>query len=191
METVVEALLDDGFSRGSGPRVIAVDGRGGSGKTTFASSLAASIDGAVLVHTDDVAWWHSRFDWAPAMIDGILAPLRSGEDVRFTPPGWEAHGRTGEIFVPASASAVIVEGCGASRRELARYLDVTVWVQSPFDEARARGLQRDVVEKGLPMADAEREWDEWMAEEIPFFLSDQPWRRADLIVSGFGDLRVA
>ncbi|XVU26095.1 uridine kinase family protein [Actinoplanes sp. CA-054009] len=191
METVVESLFDDGFSRGSGPRVIAVDGRGGSGKTTFASSLAAAIPDSVVVHTDDVAWWHSRFDWAPAMIDGILAPLRSGKDVHYTPPGWAAHGRTGEISVPASASAVIVEGCGASRRELARFIDVAVWVQSSWEDARARGLARDVAEKALPPADAEREWDEWMEEEVPFFLSDQPWRRADLIVAGFGDLRVA
>ncbi|GAA0512956.1 hypothetical protein Ade02nite_96770 [Paractinoplanes deccanensis] len=189
-ETVVEALFDDGFSRG-GPRVIAVDGRGGSGKTTFADRLAKAVPGAEVVHTDDVAWWHSRFGWADLMVDGILAPLRAGEDVHYTPPGWLAHGRTGEIFVPAAAPAVIVEGCGASRRELARFLDVAVWVQSPFDDARTRGLTRDLAEKGIALSDAEREWDEWMAEEVPFFLADQPWLRADLIVSGAGDFRVA
>ncbi|MEV4345293.1 hypothetical protein AB0J83_12525 [Actinoplanes sp. NPDC049596] len=191
VETVAEALFDDGFSRSGGPRIIAVDGRGGSGKTTFASTLAGFIEGAEIVHTDDVAWWHSRFDWAAAMIDGILAPLKAKQDVHFTPPGWAAHGRTGEIFVPASAPAVIIEGVGASRRELARYLDVAVWVQTDFAAARAQGLARDLTEKGLVLADAEREWDEWMAEEIPFLLADQPWRRADLIVPGFGEFRVA
>lgn len=36
--------------------MVAVDGRSASGKTTPARQLAATIPGARVVHTDDVAW---------------------------------------------------------------------------------------------------------------------------------------
>lgn len=166
------------------PRIIAVDGRGGGGKTTLAERLRAAVPGAAVVHTDDVAWWHSRFGWAEPMTDGILGPLRAGRDVRFQPPGWAGRGRTGFVEVSAAAPAVIVEGVGASRRELAGLIDVAVWTQSDFADAKRRGLRRDIAERGLDDATAEREWDEWMVEEVPFLLADRPWERADLIVAG-------
>jgi hypothetical protein len=34
----------------------------------------------------------------------------------------------------------------------------------------------------LDEAGALREWDEWEAEEVPFFLEDRPWQRADYVV---------
>jgi predicted ATPase len=37
------------------PRVMAVDGRSGGGKSTLADRLAAEIAGAAVVHVDDVA----------------------------------------------------------------------------------------------------------------------------------------
>ena len=180
VDTVARALM--GEAAAGRPRIIAVDGRGGGGKTTLAEQLRAAIPGAAVVHTDDVAWWHSRFGWAEPIVDGILTPLRAGRDVRFQPPGWAGHGRTGHLEVSAAAPAVIVEGVGASRREVAGLIDAAVWVQSDFAEAKRRGLLRDKAERGLDDATAEREWAEWMAEEVPFLLADRPWERADLVV---------
>jgi hypothetical protein len=55
-----------------------------------------------VAHTDDIAWWHSRFGWADLLIDGILVPFHRGELVSFRPPGWAGHGRQGSIQVPTS-----------------------------------------------------------------------------------------
>lgn len=170
------------FVRGLEGRVIAVDGRGGSGKSTLARRIADRVPGAAVVHTDDIAWWHSRFGWDDLMIDGVLKPLRAGRDVRYQPPAWAPRGRTGFVEVPAAAPLVIVEGVGASRRELADLIDVAIWVQSDYVEAKARGVRRDMAEQGLDEAGAVREWDEWEAEEVPFFLEDRPWQRADYVV---------
>ena len=38
-----------------GVRLVAVDGYGGAGKSTFADRLAAALGGAAVVHTDDFA----------------------------------------------------------------------------------------------------------------------------------------
>ncbi|MBU2667396.1 hypothetical protein KOI35_28180 [Actinoplanes bogorensis] len=171
------------FARRLRGRVVAVDGRGGSGKTTLAERISREHPGSVVVHTDDIAWWHSRFGWDDLMAGGVLRPWRAGQDVRYQPPAWAPRGRTGYVEVPADASLLIVEGCGASRRELAGLIDTAVWVQSDFDEAKARGLRRDMAQRpDLDEAGALREWDEWMAEEVLFFLDDRPWRRADFVV---------
>jgi hypothetical protein len=80
VETFAElaARIRAGAPRGgSGTRVVAVDGRGAAGKTTFAARLAAALGDAPVVHTDDVAdrvgqpWW-------PALEAEVLAPLAAG-----------------------------------------------------------------------------------------------------------------
>jgi hypothetical protein len=163
------------------PRVLAVDGRSGGGKTTVAQRLAAAVPGATVLHTDDVAWYHAFFDWAHLMRDGILAPLCSGGPVAYRPPAWDERGREGSIVVPARCPLVIVEGVGIGRRELTEYVDALLWVQTDADEARRRGLERD----GADRADF---WAEWQAAEDPFQAEQRPWERAGLIVSGAPDL---
>jgi hypothetical protein len=163
------------------PRVLAVDGRSGGGKTTVALRLATAVPGATVLHTDDVAWYHAFFDWADLMRDGILAPLRAGQDVAYRPPAWDERGRDGTITAPAASPLVIVEGVGIGRRELAGYVDALLWVQTDEHEARRRGLARD----GADRADF---WAEWQAAEDPFQAEQRPWERAGLIVSGAPDL---
>ncbi|MEU4241037.1 hypothetical protein [Actinoplanes sp. NPDC026619] len=164
------------------PRIIAVDGRGGGGKTALAGRLAREMQPAGVVHSDDVAWAHSRFGWDGLMRGGVLEPLRAGEAVHYRPSGWDADGREGWLDVASGLSAVIVEGVGVSRRTLAALFDVVVWVQSDFAEAKRRGISRDMAELGRGAAAAQLNWDEWAAEEVPFLLADQPWQRAHFVV---------
>jgi uridine kinase len=167
----------------SRPRILAVDGRSASGKTTLADRLCHVLPGTVVVHTDDVAWAHSRFGWDDLMLGGILEPLHAGQDVHYQPPAWQPHGRTGSIDVSADTTTVIVEGVGASRRQVAHLLDVAIWVQSDADDARRRGVRRDMAVQGIDEAAAQQFWDDWAAEEVPFLLQDRPWERADVIAA--------
>ncbi len=159
--------------------VVAVDGRSASGKTSFADGLARAVDGSVVVHTDDVAWHHSFFDWSDLLVEGVLEPFRAGGGVSYRPPAWEERQREGSIDVPADAPWLIIEGVGAARTELSSHLDAVVWVQSDFDIARDRGIERDGGDQA-----AEDFWDEWMAAELSFLAEHRPWDRADLIVNG-------
>jgi len=159
------------------PRLLAVDGRSGGGKTTVADRLAAAVPGATVVRTDDVAWYHDFFDWADLLRDGVLEPLRRGEPVAYRPPEWDRRRREGAIVVPAGCPLVIVEGVGAGRRELSDYFDALLWVQADAVQARRRGLERD----GPDSADF---WVEWQAAEDPFQAAQRPWDRADVIING-------
>jgi hypothetical protein len=163
------------------PVILAVDGRSNSGKTTLAARIGDAVAGSAVVHTDDIAWGHSRFGWADLLIDGILTPLRQGGAVAFRPPGWAGHGRTGCIQVPAGCRLLAVEGVGAGRREAASLIDALIWVQSGEGEAERRSLAL----VGKPGKSPTR-WhaQEWMAEERPFVAADRAWERADIVISG-------
>ncbi len=146
-----------------GPFLLAVDGRSSSGKSTLAERIAALLPGTAIVHTDDVAWWHSRFGWDDLLLAGIIEPLRRGEAVDYRPPAWDARGRPGSITVPADAELVVIEGVGAGRASLAERVDAVIWVQSDLDITERRN--RDRVETGeLDLAGYEG----WMSEEVRF-----------------------
>lgn len=161
--------------------VLLVDGRSGGGKTTFAERAARLLGGAV-VHTDDLSWHHDAVAWDDLAIGHVIEPWRRGEAVDFRPPAWEANRRDGAVTVPEDVRVLVLEGVGAGRAPLAAHADAVVWVQSDRDEARERGLRRDV-ELGRPPEEAERFWDDWMGAEEPFLAADRPWDRAALVVA--------
>ena len=169
--------------------IVAIDGRSNNGKTSLAARIAQAVPGCVVIHTDDIAWAHSRFGWVGLLIDGILGPVHRGEAVSYRPPRWAEHGREGSISVPAGCPLLIIEGDGAGRREVAHLIDALIWVQADEREAERRRLARDrdpdVLDManrplgGLPLDHAG-----WMAEEIPFNAAQRAWERADVIVCG-------
>ena len=169
---------------GPGPVIVAVDGRSSSGKTTLATRLGEAATGAV-VHTDDIAWWHSRFGWADLLIGGILTPARAGLAVSYRPPAWLERQRQGAIEVPAGCPLLIIEGVGAARCEIASLTDVSLWVQSDEQETERRNLARVGQPGDSPTIQHLRDW---MAEEVPFLAEQRPWEHVDLITCGTPDI---
>lgn len=180
---VVDALVQLGQVRAGDSRgvVLSVDGRSSSGKTTLAARLQDAIADSAVVHTDDIAWWHSRFGWADLLTDGVLVPFHRGEPVTFRPPRWAEHDRQGSIEVPARCAVLIIEGVGAGRSEISHLIDALVWVQADQREAEQRSLAR-VGQPGGARTLADHR--EWMADEEPFLAGERPWERADVLVAG-------
>jgi hypothetical protein len=183
LTTVIEALVQPGADRTKSRRgvVLAVDGRSSSGKTTLAARIHGVTANSAVVHTDDLAWWHSRFGWSDLLIDGILVPFSRGELVRFRPPRWAEHGRPGSIDVAATCAVLIIEGVGAGRAEAGHLLDGLVWVQADRHEAEQRSLAR-IGQPGGPATAGD--YRDWMSEEEPFLAHQRPWERADILVAG-------
>jgi uridine kinase len=161
------------------PTILAIDGRSASGKTTFANRLSSALN-APLIHSDDVAWHHSFFDWWPLMLEQIIVPFRAGQAVDWKPEAWTARDRDGSIIVPKS-SILILEGVGVTRQELSDHIDLPMWVETDLKVAEIRGLERDGPE-GRDL------WFEWQAHERPFLEHDQPWTRAKIIIDGVPSL---
>lgn len=176
---LVRLVFDPNRARDGRPWILAVDGRSGSGKSTVAALLHRSVPASAIVHTDDVAWHHSFFDWSDLLVEGILKPLRNSRAVSYRPPGWDKRGRPGAIQVVAGLDLVIVEGVGASRTEVIPWIDRALWVQSDLVEAERRGIARDGGTE-----EARDFWREWGAQEFDFLQRQRPWERATVIVNG-------
>jgi hypothetical protein len=160
------------------PLVIAVDGRSASGKSTFAQHLAHEMN-CPTVHTDDLAWNHSFFDWWPLLIDNVLKPFLAGNNVAWKPAAWTEHGRDGMIEI-AAGPALLIEGVGSSRQELTEWINIVIWIETSASLAEQRGLVRDGPE-------ARDFWFEWQRTERPFLANDRPWERATVVVDGNSD----
>jgi len=160
-------------------RLIAVDGPGGAGKSTFAARLGrgfAEPDVVPLVHTDDFASWDNQFEWGTRLRAAVIDPLRRGEPGRYQRYDWVER-RFAEWHEVPVAGVVLIEGVGAAQLLFADALAMTVWIETPPDVRLARGLARDGEEL--------REfWQQWIAGEWAHFAADDTRARADLVVIG-------
>jgi uridine kinase len=160
-------------------RIVAIDGYGGSGKSTLARRLAAALDGAPMVPTDDFASWDDQFEWWPRLLEQVIAPLARGEIARYQRFDWTTRQLAEWIALPRKPAAVIIEGVAAMRREFDPYLAYRIWVDTPPAVRLRRGLERD----GQVMR---AQWDRWMAAEAAYVEMDRPMDRADAVVRGAG-----
>ncbi len=157
-------------------RIVAIDGPGGAGKSTFAGRLARHLGDAQVIHTDDFASWDNQFEWADRLLSQVLEPLAAGRDGRYQRYDWLSREFAEWHDVPVSP-VLVVEGVGAARLEVATRLTFAVWIETPPDIRLARGIERD--------GEALREfWMQWIAGENRHFANDKTRARTDLVVSG-------
>jgi uridine kinase len=124
-------------------RVLAVDGPSGSGKTVLADRLSGVLDGAPVVHMDDLyPGWDGLEDAVPRLVEWVLAPLARGEPARYRRYDW-ARGEYAEWCEVPAADVIVVEGVGSGAAACAPYLSLLVWVEADRDVRFARGIERD------------------------------------------------
>lgn len=156
--------------------IIAVDGYGGSGKSTFAQLLATQIQ-ATVVHTDDFAqpnlpgWDYARFH------EQVIVPLKEGRDGLYQRYDWDTDKLADWQTVPKD-KPLIIEGVSALRDELGNYWDYAIYIKCPYIVRLQRGVERD----GESMR---KQWtDVWMPEEEKYYQSQRPDKKANLVIDG-------
>ncbi|MEX0664410.1 MAG: hypothetical protein WD598_06515 [Acidimicrobiia bacterium] len=156
-------------------RLVAIDGCGGAGKTTFAGR-PRSLSGASIVATDHFASWDNPTDWWPRMLEEVIDPLAEGRSARYRWYDWDRR-TLGDWREVLPQPVVIIEGVSSSRSEWADRLAFAVWVEAPPDLRLKRGLERDG-------AEAQDAWVTWMAAEDSYVARDDPLSRVDIVVDG-------
>jgi uridine kinase len=175
LATIVAQIRAKPPPAGISTKIVAVDGPGGAGKTSFAERLARELDAAV-VHTDDFASWDNPLDWWPRLVEELLEPLARGESARYRRSRWsdDEPERWHEV---EPAEYLVLEGVSASRDAFQPFLTYSIWVEAPRAVRLSRGLERDGEE-------ARAQWEQWMAEEDEYVRRERPRERADVVVSG-------
>ena len=124
------------------PPFVLIDGRSGAGKSVFAAKLAQTHN-AVVVSIDDVyPGWDGLDAGSWHIHQHLLSPLLAGVAGRYRPWLWE-EGRPGDWVDIAPGRPLIVEGCGAIRRESAERVTTRIWIETPESLRRSRALERD------------------------------------------------
>ncbi|MFB7890104.1 AAA family ATPase [Cellulosimicrobium cellulans] len=172
--------LAGGRATPSGTRLVVVDGPAGSGKTTLAAQLGDALP-AQVIHMDDLyeGWRGLEPAWG-RLAEWVLAPLAAGRAGRYRRFDWELD-RFAEWHDVAPAPFLVVEGCGAGRREADEVAALRVWVEAPDDVRLRRGLDRDG-------EDQRAHWLAWMADERAHYARNASRERADVVLDGWGNV---
>lgn len=176
--------------RKRGTLLVAIDGCGASGKSTFAQRMLRTLPDALVIHGDDFYLpSHLRqpnsgetiaadFDLR-RLHQQVLEPLSRDELGNYQQYDWIRDELTSYKSVPAGG-IVIIEGIYAMLPPLAELYDYTIWLECPYDTRLARGLARD--------GDSARDlWvNRWMPAEDRYVEMHQPLRKATLVVDASG-----
>ena len=171
--------------------LVGIDGRGGSGKSTFARRLEAAAVDLTVVEVDDF-YRPSRerqaraasgdtevggnFDWR-RLRDHVLLPLSQDEPAAYRRYDWAAD-ELAEWHTVPTGGIVLVEGNYSIRHELFEFYDYTAWIEAPHDVRLERGLLRGG-------QDTRDRWlTEWMPEEERYIRAQHPAGRVDLVLDG-------
>lgn len=137
-----------------------IDGRSGAGKSVFAANLARQQD-AVLVSIDDVyPGWDGLDAGSWHIHQHLVMPFVTGRAGRVRPWLWE-QGERGAWVEISPERPLIVEGCGAIRRESPRESTTRIWIETDAEIRRTRALERD----GAMYAP---HWTRWALQEERF-----------------------
>jgi uridine kinase len=157
-------------------RLVAIDGPGGAGKSSFAARLATALGGAPIVRTDDFASWDKPIASLASLEARALRRLADGQPARYRRYDWD-NGKPGAWVEVRPSTVIILEGVSSSHRAVAGRLTLAAWLETPPRERLARGIERD----GEHMRNR---WMDWMIAEDEHFEREQSRRRADVVVNG-------
>lgn len=174
--------------------MIAIDGCGGSGKSTCARRLQQHAAAVTLVEMDSFFRPSAErpdgagaakpiagdYDWE-RLVTQVLDPLRANRPGRYQRYDWPQDMLAEFCTVPIGG-VVIVEGVYSTLPAIADCYDVRVWVEAPPQLRLARGIARD--------GEAARvRWvNDWLPAEQKYVSTDHPQERSDLIVDGSGSV---
>jgi uridine kinase len=162
---------------------IAVDGRGGSGKTTLAKLLSEKLE-AEIIHTDDFSGWDNPLNWYLEIIKEVFEPVQNGaESLSYQPASWWENHQPDPVKDQPVTNIMILEGVSSSRSEFSDYISLSIFVDTPQEECLRRGVERDK-STGKSEEELVKMWKEWTEEENKYFDKDNPKVKADVVIVG-------
>jgi len=159
----------------AGVRLVALDGRSGSGKTWLADRLARPLD-APVIHLDDLyPGWDGLAATAEVLADWVTGPLGRGQPARWRRFDWDTMSYA-EWHTTGPADVIILEGCGSIRAGLASVYAARIWVEAPAAARRQRLRARPDWAAYAPHAER------WANAEDRLYQAEQTRSGCDFII---------
>lgn len=161
---------------------IAIDGRGGSGKTTLAKYLAKRHPDIFVLYGDD--YWEPIVDPVSLgdfnderFVTEVIRPLQHGSTFRHRSFDFQ-NKRLVDHGTATIARAFCLERCYAFSFDLD--WDLKIYVETPARICFERAFERDYPDNPNAAAD----WHKWQAAENAYRRNAHPKQRADLVLHG-------
>jgi uridine kinase len=164
------------IDRGNQTPVILIDGRAGSGKSTFAEQLQQQLfrDGESaprVIHMDNIfEGWEGLSLGSDYLVRFVLQPLARHETASWQDWSWVKNQRSSWREF-SGGTPLIVEGCGSLTERSKEHADICIWLEANEQTRRERWLKR---ERHLD------KFDFWAAQELDFYAREKSKTLADL-----------
>lgn len=166
------------------PLMIAIEGYGGSGKSTIAEKLKNALGNTYVINIDDFIIKKNLLDKSPdktafdreRLEQEVLIPATTGRPIVYRRLEWDEDALSDPITVPDS-DYLIVEGISSFHPAIAKYYDYKIWVDTPMDVAKQRGRTKDAGNEN------EQHWDLWAENDLAYQQKYHPERYADFILA--------
>ena len=166
------------IDRGKQTPIVLIDGRAGSGKSTFAESLQQQLfrDGESaprVIHMDNIfEGWDGLALGSDYMVRFILQPLARRETASWQDWSWVKNQRSSWREF-SGGTPLIVEGCGSLTERSKEHADISIWLEASEETRRERWIQR---ERHL------EKFDFWAAQELDFYAREKSQSLADQVI---------
>jgi uridine kinase len=166
------------IDRGNQTPIVLIDGRAGSGKSTFAEQLQQQLfrDGESaprVIHMDNIfEGWDGLALGSDYMVRFILQPLARQETASWQDWSWVKNQRSSWREF-SGGTPLIVEGCGSLTERSKEHADISIWLEASEETRRERWIQR---ERHL------EKFDFWAAQELDFYAREKSQSLADLVI---------
>jgi uridine kinase len=115
------------------------------------------------------------------LVQNILQPLSQAKPAAWQKWDW-GQGRRGAPNEPGNGwrefsggNVLIIEGCGSLSRQSRELSQLSLWIEAPREDRRARWQARDA-------GKFDEFWGIWQAQEDHFYETEKSVRLADLVI---------
>ena len=156
------------------PVLLAIDGFGGSGKTTLAQAIQSDFPGSAIITLDDFATDTQSGADRKRFLSQVLLPLSECKEARYQRFNWRAKALADWITVKPKG-LIIIEGVSVLGEDFNSYYDFRIWIDCPLELALQSMKERDKNMRNPTYFNV------WIKEDQDYGRTE-PWTRADQII---------
>lgn len=168
------------------PTLIAIEGFGGSGKSTIANSLAKILDNTFVISIDDFivkekltdpSWDSGVFDRV-RLAQQVLAPIAGNQPASYQKLIWQTNQLSEPVALP-DVDYLIIEGISSYHPNIEKYYDYKIWIDTPIAIANRRGYARDGSSENAQY------WELWSNNDLAYQQKYHPELTADFVIENY------